>query len=283
MPTLRVLVALSLLTAACSQAPEPKRYELVGQILDVAPERREVTIKHQDIKNFMPGMTMPFTVQDTSLLDGRQPGDLVTATLVVGDQVFLSTLNKTGHAELPPPPPAGAPTGLRSGQAVTDAPLIDQTGAPKTLASLRGHRVALTFAYTRCPLPEFCPLVNRQLAAIQRELATRPELADVRLLTITLDPDYDTPPVLTKHAAVYKANPAVWSFLTGPSADVKAFASQFGIFQEADPNDPAQITHSLRTAVIDADGKLYSNRSGTDWTPTDILADLTKAPTASVQ
>jgi protein SCO1 len=270
---------LPLLLAACSQPPEPKRYELVGQILAIAPERGEVTIKHEDIKNFMPGMTMPFTVEDAALLDGRQPGDLVTATLVVGDTAaHLENLRKTVHRGLEPPDPAAAPAGLRAGDIVADAPLVDQSGTARTLASLRGHRVALTFAYTRCPLPEYCPLMDRRFAALQRTLRTRPDLADVRLLTITLDPEYDTPAVLTSHAATLKADAAVWSFLTGPTADVSRFAEQFGIYREVDPAAPAQITHTLRTAVIGHDGRLITNRSGTDWTPDDLLADLAKAP-----
>lgn len=274
-----VLALLVALAAACSSAPEPKRYELVGQILAVAPERKEVTIKHEDIKNFMPGMTMPFPVRDAAELEGRQPGDLVTATLVVGDvSVHVESLTKTGFQPLEPADPSAAPKGVRPGDPVADAKLVDQSGAPITLASLRGHRVALTFAYTRCPLPEFCPLMDRHFASVQRTLRTRPDLADVRLLTVTLDPAYDTPPVLTAHAATLKADHAVWSFATGPTEEVTRFAEQFGIYREVDPTDPVQITHSLRTAVIDPEGRLFSNRSGPDWTPAELLADLSKAP-----
>ena len=182
-----------MLAAGCNQAPESqtRTYQLTGQIVGMAPERREVTIRHEDIPNFMPGMTMPFTVGEAELLDGKTPGDLVTGTLGVGDTAaHLSTLTKTGHSPLQET--AGQPAFLRPGTPVADAPLVDQSGAARPLSSLRGHRVALTFIYTRCPLPEFCPLMDRHFAAVQKALAGKPGLADVRLVSVTLDPEFDT-------------------------------------------------------------------------------------------
>ncbi|MGH7323240.1 MAG: copper-binding protein, partial [Candidatus Rokuibacteriota bacterium] len=184
--------------AGCSRAPEPKQYELKGQVLGVKPETREVLIKHEDIQGFMPGMTMPFTVRDEALLKSVQPGDLVTATLVVAEtDAHISTLTKTGHAALDVPPPATATSGfelLRPGEEVPDELLIDQDGRPRPLSTLRGHRGALTFTYTRCPMPDFCPLMDRNFAAIQREIKATPELADVRLVSVSFDPQFDTPP-----------------------------------------------------------------------------------------
>jgi protein SCO1/2 len=275
----RVLVCAILVAAACSREPEPKQYELSGQILTLAPERREVTIKHGDIKGFMPGMTMTFTVKDQALLSGKQPGDLVTATLVVGEvNAHLSSVTKTGYRALDEAPPAESTSSLREGDTVADARLVDQSGTPRTLAALRGHRLAVTFIYTRCPFPEFCPLMDRHFARVQSSIQSRPDLADVRLLTVTLDPAFDTPPVLQAHARQLKADPAIWSFLTGPPAEVTSFATQFGIQNESDPQDSSQIIHSLRTAIIGPDGRLLKNYPGNDWTPTELLADLTAAP-----
>ena len=114
----------------------------------------------------MPAMTMPYKVQDPALLQGKQPGDLVTATLVVEEvNAYLSTLTTTGRAPLDTPPAGPAITDsdlLKEGDAVPDHALVDQAGTPRTIGSLRGHRVALTFIYTRCPLPDFCPLMDRQ-------------------------------------------------------------------------------------------------------------------------
>src|SRR5512145_304603 len=145
---LRVPVAVAVLMACCGRTPEPpaREYQLQGQILAVRPERREVVIKHQDIKGFMPGMTMPFTVKDTALLTGKQPGDLVTATLVVGEtEAHLSTLTTTGHTALEAPPPAPVADVLSTGQAVADAALIDQDGKARPFSSFRKHRLVLTF------------------------------------------------------------------------------------------------------------------------------------------
>jgi len=160
-------ISLLALTS-CGRASDAnfRQFELQGQILAVRPERREVVIKHEDIKGFMQGMTMPFTVNDDTLLAGKQPGDLVTATLVVGEtQAFLSSLTKTGHKEIsePPPPPPVADI-LTAGQSVKDASLVDQDDKPRMFSSFKGHRLAITFIYTRCPLPDFCPLIDRHFA-----------------------------------------------------------------------------------------------------------------------
>ncbi len=272
---------LAFLASACSQpGPPPREYELHGQILAVRPERNEVVIRHEDIPGFMQGMTMPFSVEDAALLDGKTAGDMVTATLVVGEtSAHLSTLTTTGHADVPESaaPPPTAPDILETGEPVADAALVDQAGVATPFSSFRGHRVALTFIYTRCPLPEFCPLMDRNFASVQRTIAARPDLADVRLLTVTFDPEFDTPEVLAAHAKRRGADPAVWSFLTGEPETVFAFGGQFGLYVE--PNTQGvDITHNLRTAVVDADGRLVSMHGGNDWTADDIVADLIAAP-----
>ena len=274
-----VLCLVVAAAAACSPRTPAREYELTGQILAVRPERREVVIKHEDIKGFMPGMTMPFTVKDTSLLTGKQPGDLVTATLVVGQtEAHLSALTATGHAALDAPAPAPVADVLSAGQAVADAALIDQDGKARPFSSFRKHRLVLTFIYTRCPLPDFCPLMDRHFASIQKTIAERAEFSDVRLVTVTLDPAFDRPAILKAYSRRRGADPAVWSFLTGEPADVSRFATQFGLYVEHNPGNPIDITHNLRTAVIDPQGRLVSVRSGNDWTPAELVAELNAAP-----
>jgi protein SCO1/2 len=267
---------------ACGRAPDAsaRTYELQGQILAVRPERSEVVIKHQDIENFMPGMTMPFTVKDASLLTGKERGDLVTATLVVGEtHAYLTTLTKTGHEDVtepaPPPPAAGV---LTTGQAVRDAPLVDQDDEPRAFSSFKGHRLAVTFIYTRCPLPDFCPLMDKHFASIQNTIASTPALADVRLLTVTLDPEFDRPAILKAYARRRNADPSIWTFLTGDPVEVNRFATQFGLYVEHNPQNPIDITHNLRTAVIDPDGRVVTVHNGNSWTPAELVADLTAAP-----
>lgn len=278
------IVIMLLAAAACSRGPEPKQYELNGQILGLKPESREVLIKHEDIKGFMPGMTMPFKVEDERLLTGLQPGDLVKATLVVGERdAHLSTLTKTGHAELEAPP-ATASSGfelLEPGEQVPEQLLIDQDGKPRPISALRGHRVALTFMYTRCPMPDFCPLMDRNFQAVQREIKGTPSLADVRLLSVSFDPQFDTPPVMKAHAGKLQADPLIWSFATGDRDEIAKFASRFGVSVERAEQNPIDITHNLRTAIIDAEGRLVKVHGGNSWTPADVLADLKATPAPS--
>jgi protein SCO1/2 len=278
----RLLAALVLIVAAsaCSSSPPPREFEIVGQIQAIAPEKGEVTIKHEDIKGFMPGMTMAFKAE-TAALDGRKPGDLVTGTLVVGEvDVHISKLTVTGHRELDPTTvlPADGSAIIQPGDLVKDAALIDQDGKTRRLSEWRGHRLALTFVYTRCPLPEFCPLMNQHFRSVQATLAKTPALADVRLLSVTLDPAYDTPKILKPYATGAGADPARWTFLTAEPAEAATFMEQFGIIAERDPANEVQITHNLRTAVIGADGRLKTVHTGNRWAPDELVADLAATP-----
>ena len=274
-------IVVTLLTGSCRRAPEPRQYEVRGQILGVDRDRREVLVDHEDIKGFMPAMTMPYKVNDPALLDGKRRGDLVTATLVVGEvEAYLSSLNTTGHAPVRNPGAGPALTAsdlVNEGDVVPDGALTDQSGVARPLSSLRGHRVVLTFMYTRCPLPDFCPLMDRHFGAIQSEVRKTPQLSDVRLVSVTLDPDFDTPAVLKKHAVAVGADPGIWFFATGAKDDVLAFAKRFGIATEPGETD-AVVVHNLRTSVIDAEGRLTRVHSGNMWTPADIVADLETAP-----
>lgn len=271
-----ILAALTAFTT-CTRAPEPRRYEVRGQILGVDPQKQEVLMRHEDIEGFMPAMTMPYKVQNPALLEGKQAGDLVTATLVVEEvNAYLSTLTTTGRAPLDAPPAGPAITDsdlLKEGEIVPDYPLVDQTRATRPMESLRGHRVALTFIYTRCPLPDFCPLMDRQFAEVQRAVTRTPALADVRLVSVTLDPEFDTPAILAQHAKALGADPGRWYFLTGKRDDVLAFARRFGVITE--PGDAsAPVVHNLRTAVIDPQGRLVKAYSGSIWSPAELVADL---------
>jgi protein SCO1/2 len=275
------LLAMLVIAPACSREREPRAYELRGQVLAINAERQEVLIKHGDIKGFMPGMTMPFKVKDAALLEGKQAGDLVTATLVVAEvDAYLSALTKTGAAPLPEQVEVAATEGaiLQPGDVVPDQVLIDQAGASRPISSLRGHRVALTFMYIRCPLPNFCPLMDRNFQSVQKTVKATPALADVRLVSVSFDPEFDTPAALETHARSLGADPAVWSFMTATPDDMATLTRRFGVIVERDDKSPIDITHNLRTAVIDAQGRVVKVRSGTDWTPAELIADLTATP-----
>jgi protein SCO1/2 len=167
---------------------------------------------------------------------------------------------------------------LKAGEPVRDTKLVDENNGPRPLTSLKGHRVALTFMYTTCPQPDFCPLMDRNFASVQNEIKKTPALADVRLVSVSFDPAHDTPAVLKTHAQALQADPAVWHFVTASADDIKGFAAQFGVIAEPSEESPAILTHNLSTAVIDADGRLVTIRPGNMWTPADLIADLKAAP-----
>jgi len=245
-----------LVLAACSPGRE---YELRGQVLAVSPERREITVRHEDIRGFMPGMTMPFKVQDPGLLEGRVPGDLIRARLVVREQgAYLAAIERVGHEEF-----------------------VDERGAARRLSDWRGRAVALTFVYTRCPLPDFCPRMDRQFAAVQRDVLADERLRErVKLLSVSFDPDFDTPEVLARHAGAVRADPAVWSFVTGEREEIDAFAAQFGVSilrDQAGESGPREILHNLRTVVIDPHGRVAAVLNGNDWLPGELFEELRRA------
>ena len=276
----RVVLAVPLLLAlGCGRAADaPRRYPITGQVLAVHPDRREITIRHEDIEGLMPAMTMSFPVAEAALLDGRVPGDLVTGTLEVGDALGrLVALTRTGSAPLPDDSNAAALAAgvLEVGDRVPDAALVDQRDARRSLAEWLGTPTLVTFIYTRCPLPNFCPLMDQNFAAIQRAVAEDPALAGrVKLVSISFDPDHDTAAVLAGHASRLKADPDVWTFLTGDRVTVDRVAARFGVGVMR-PGDPAgEITHNLRTVLIGADGRVAQIYSGGDWTPGRALTDL---------
>ena len=274
-------LVLALLLQGCSPPPvTPRQYELQGQILAIRPEQNEVLIKHGDIKGFMPGMTMPFQVRDKAILEGRAPGDLVTASLMVADsEAWIASLVKTGEAPLAETatmPAASFVTPLKPGDLAPDTGLVDDTGTPWSLADWSGSAVAVTFIYVRCPLPQFCPLLDRRFAEVQRLIAGDAGLRGrARLLSVSFDPDADTPARLQAHAEKLQADPAIWRFATAPREVVDRFAATFGVnvIREQD----STITHNMRTAVIGPDRRVVRIHDGSDWTPAQIADDLRRA------
>jgi protein SCO1/2 len=265
---------------ACSRKPAPKQYPLEGQILAVATTERQLTIKHGDIPDFMPGMTMSFPVADPKLLEGRTPGELITATLEVENGLGrITAITHVGSAPLPPSNEGAlAELILNIGDAVPDAALIDQTNARRSLSEWKGAYSLVTFIYTRCPLPNFCPLMDQNFRTLQGELIKDARLRDrVKLISITLDPEHDTPEVLTTHSRKLEADANVWTFLTGDRVTIDRVAARFGVNVIRDPADPVQINHGLRTAIVSPDRRLTHTYTGNDWTPGDILADLRAA------
>jgi protein SCO1/2 len=279
----KCLVLLLVLGAgACSQPePETKSYTLTGQILAVHPDRQSLTIKHEDIPGYMPGMTMTFVARDASLIAGRAPGELVKATLEVSETSGrLTALEVTGTGPITAMPAelALAEGILAEGDTLPPAMFLDAQGRARQLAEWRGAPLVITFTYTRCPLPDFCPRIDRKFAELQRAIAGDPALAGrARLLTISFDPGFDTPAVLDAHARTLGANPDVWTFATGSRDEIELFAARFGVAVTRTGETPADVMHNLRTVVASADGTIRALHSGADWEVAQLVEDLRAA------
>jgi protein SCO1 len=270
-------LAFAVHLAGC-RAPA-REYELRGVVVSVNAERQEITIKHEDIPRFMPGMTMPFKVRDVRLLHNRVPGDVVRGTLVVEESTgYLRTLERTGSAPVPEHPSASLPDLLDPGEQVPDGAFTDQAGARRRVSDWRGQALAVTFVYTRCPLPNFCPLMDQHFERVQDAVATDSALRGrVHLLSISFDPDYDRPAVLNARAKDLRADPAIWTFLTGDRTAIEAFAARFGVSVMREKGSPPEIVHNLRTAVIDPQGQLVTVLRDTEWTPEELIGELRNA------
>jgi protein SCO1/2 len=270
-----VLVAILMVAAGCRPAEPVREYRLVGQILAVDHQRNRVTIRHQDIDGFMPGMTMPFPVRDVSLLNGRDAGELVEATLSVqGTDAWVSRLTVTGKAPITEAAPV---LGLGPGDRIADAALVDQDGAPMRVADLRGHAAVVSFIYTRCPLPEYCPTIEARLGAVQQAIKADQALAGTRVLAVTLDPAHDTPPVLALHARERHADPAVWRFASGTADAIDGFGRQFGLAVTRTSSEPSGIEHNLRTVILDPDLRIVAMLTGSDWAASEAISALRTA------
>jgi protein SCO1/2 len=180
-----------------------------------------------------------------------------------------------------PQAPAEAPAAssgfelLKPGEAVPDARFRDQDGKERGFSSFHGTTVLITFIYTRCPMPTFCPLMDQHFVAIQKRLQDAAAIKGrVHLVSVSFDPLVDTPPVLKAHAKRLGADLKTWTFLTGDRDDIDRFAARFGVSVARAPNDQREITHNLRTAIVDADGKLVKVYIGNEWTPDQALADV---------
>jgi protein SCO1/2 len=267
-----------LFSISCRSNTEERRFEIKGKVESVDRSANQVTIAHQDIPGFMPAMTMPFKVKDPAVLSYISPGDEITATLVVKNH--RSWLEDIVASRSQPAPEASKTIGPREpqpGDVVPDFSLINQDGKPIHLNQYRGRALLLTFIYTRCPLPDFCPLMSSNFAEIHKELQKEPALyPPVHLLSISIDTDYDTPKVLRNYGMTYLGDAGQkgfqqWEFACGNAEQVKAVADFFGLIYKQEQD---QIVHSLRTVIIGPDGKVLKVYRGNEWKPLEVLSEL---------
>jgi len=265
---------LTLALGACRH--NEKRYELRGKVVMVEREKHLVTVSHDEVKGLMPAMTMPFTVASESDLDALTPDAQLTATLVVdGSHSWLEDIvivQQSGTANMTAP---GMTIEAKEGDAVPDFVLRNQDGKQIRFKDYRGKALLLTFIYTRCPLPEYCTLMSNNFAKIDRQLEQDPNLyAKTHLLSISIDPGYDTPQVLRSYGAAHTERYQDetfqhWEFASGEQ--VKEAAQFFGLRYFADQD---QIIHGLRTVIITPGGKVAKVYTDNTWKPEEVVEEL---------
>ena len=277
-----LLSSLILTSVSCNRHPRTeKRFPIEGKVIAVNKTDRTATINHKDIQGYMPGMTMEFKIKNDADLEIMKPGDQITGTLVVDDissWVEITSIVE-GGAQLTPT--SAVPGEPKPGDAIPDFQLVNQDGKPIHLSQYAGKALALTFVYTRCPQPDQCTLMSNNFAAIDQELQKQPDVyAKTHLLTISFDPDYDSPKVMRSYGASHTGRYSDetfqhWEFATGSSDQVKGIAQFFGLryFHDTESGED-QVIHSLRTAVIGPDGKLVKLYRGNEWKPAEIVSDL---------
>ncbi len=274
-------------TAPAKPAPpsaSAERYDVRGIIRGVDAEKREVTLEHEEIPGYMDAMTMSFSVRDDpQVFDILRAGDRLEAKLVVdeGDYWLEQVLTKgfvpTSASGTPAPLPTARVVtpepnrGVAVGDLIPDFSLTDQTGRAVRFSEMRGEPVAVTFLYTRCPIATACPLTATRFAKLDSLLKAK---GFGKLLSITVEPERDTPKVLAEYASHLGADPARWKFLTGDPKAVADVASRFGVIYYP---EKGQVVHAQAVAVVDAAGRLATIYYGENWEAETIFRDLEKA------
>ena len=270
-------------SGACRRSGNEKRFDFKGKVVAVEPEKHLVTVSHEDIKGYMPAMTMPFTVRSEADLQIIAPDDEITATLVIdGKHSWLEDLIITRQSAIAPALPGVKMA--KEGDEVPNFTLRNQDDREIHIKDYRGKALLLTFIYTRCPVPDYCTLMSDNFAQIDRALGQDAELySNTHLLSISIDPEYDTPKVLRSYGAAHTERYqnetfAHWEFATGTNEQVKEIAQFFGLnyFPEKD-----QIIHALRTVIIDPHGKVAKIYSGNEWKPEEVVDEIKKQSASS--
>ncbi len=278
-PNLRLtLLCLAAALPGCDRRPasalapgeHTSTYEVRGVIHKLKPGSGTAVIAHDAIAGYMDAMTMEFTAADPRDLAALAPGDVVSFRLSVSDaRSWIDQVRKTGTAPISADAdPAASPA---PGTPLPDCALVDSRGAALRLSDFKGRAFAFTFIFTRCPLPDFCPRMNANFAAAQRALGSD---ANWHLLSISLDPDYDTPPRLAEYAARYQPDPARWTFATGSREEIEKLGAVFGLKVA---RTGALPDHNLRTIVVDPAGRIQRVFTGNEWTPEELAAELKRA------
>jgi len=278
-------VALCLFITGCQTEPaaslNAKRFDLKGKVVSVEPAKHIITVAHEDIKDYMPAMTMPFTVKGSDWVFGVvKPGNRIAAAYVVdGTDSWLEEVVITQEGSADPNSASSTPES-KPGDEVPNFRLLNQNGDAIRIHDYKGKALLLTFIFTRCQDPNQCTLMSGNFANIHQELQKQPEIRNkTHLLSITFDPEYDTPKVLRSYGSAYTGKYADetfdhWEFASGTQEEVKNVAQYFGMRYHKDEAGKDQMIHTLATALIGPDSKLVKLYRGNEWTPEQAIADL---------
>ena len=297
-----LFVGLVVLVTSCSEKPATKPpapaavpqvtavstqiFQVKGVVVAVKPDEKTVRIRHEEIPGYMEAMTMPFEVRDTNELAGVSDGDTVSFRMLVTEtDGWIDQIKKL---DVPSVNTLPANSGVRIvrdveplevGSVLPEYTFTNQLGQAVSLSQFRGKAVAFTFIFTRCPFPTFCPLMSNNFRAVRDALLNNPNApTNWHLLTISFDPEFDTPEVLKRYAASYNADPQRWSFVTGTLVDVTAISEQVGLQFWREPG--GNINHNLRTVVVDAQGRLQKIYPENKWTTEELTEEMIKAAVA---
>lgn len=271
-------------TEATATSPNYKVYHLRGKVISTNPATGEVTLDHEAIPGFMDAMTMPYKLKDPSILSELHPGDVITADVLVSQDADASVLLDhivvvaEGKPDIKPAVIYHVPS---PGDAVPNFKLTNQDGRTIHLSQFRGKELLITFIYTRCPLPNFCPLVTHNFAVIEKQLAANPALyAKTHLLCVSFDPEHDTPARLRAYGAEYIGSDAKnafahWDFAVPQKPVLMDMAKWFDVGITVGADD--SITHTLSTTLVGRDGKVVNFYHGNEWTPDQVLTDVKRA------
>ena len=282
--TLSAAILIVAFSGCRSSTANQKRFDLKGKVVAVEPDKHLVMLAHEEVKDFMPSMTMPFTVPSEADLQILAPEDEVTATLVVdGAQSWLENLVIRKQSSNAPAAPGIVEAAV--GDEVPNYSLVNQDGREIKLHDYHGKTLLLTFIFTRCPVPEYCTLMSSNFATVDKQLQQQPAVYDkTHLLSITIDPKYDTPQVLRSYGAAHTERYqdetfTHWEFATGTEDQIKGVAQYFGLryFQGSD-----QIVHTLKTVIVGPDGKVAKVYSGNEWKPEEVTKEITRLAQASL-
>jgi len=281
---LRIRFLLSLCLLMCvfgckSQKPATaeRRFPIEGRVVAADSAAHTLTLDHHEVVGYMKAMTMVFSVRDTWVFNVVHPGDTVQATLVVSDSAYLENISVTqarGTADLSTTSPVHLP---QRGEVVPDFHFINQQGRAIHLAQFRGQPLLITFIYTRCPLPDYCIRMSNNFAGVAQILQkNKPAaFAKLQMLSISIDPEFDNPKALRGYGKAYAGalDPELkhWNLATGKAADIRKTAEYFGLSYET---QNGQIIHDLRTALLDANGKIAEFYSGNQWTPAEVATEI---------